>query len=216
MNPGSLTNPTYYQNPNGSLPQPVQTGQPIPFWHQEKTRLVWSAAVQVGPEAAAGGTLNYLVDAWQYTATWTSPLFDLRPDLRSSQNGPKTGIPIDSTAARIFCQLFNAENAGSNFTIRAKEFANTVIANNITTLANGNGPDVPAITPFYAVTGAFINGASAPVAGFSPPDASLGGGSGYPVRYWRLQLQFVELWTFTDPNDDPHAPTELYIQSVYY
>lgn len=223
-----------YDNPEGTNPFPAAQGMPTPFWAGQKFVPNWTATVVSGAALA----LSPLPPSVTWTWTWTSPVFDLRPDLRSSNGGPKDGVPMWSRAAgRLYLQMtrssagrgqiypYNSPTSeGYNFSLSAKaqDFTNPSI-NEAQTKAPSDG-----ITGGAGLVGGVVNDVSAifnapdltancVLATFSPPGTSLGGGDGYPVRFWRLQIVFKARIEFQLPTPDPiPAAPNLILQASMY
>lgn len=177
-----------YWNPNGTDPMPApQAGMPVPLWTCEMQNLLWTAA---------GG-------AARYTSIIRTPVFDLRPDLRSSIGGPKFGVPIWSTRARLYMQFhgLSALNVLDTMIVQSDEFSNIKYARMhqappAVIPANPGVPPGTALNTVVRVT-APVEITSDFMLGVSQPDsvvlvfAPLGEG-GTPARYWALQLTFTK------------------------
>jgi len=181
-----------YRNPYGSIPSPAAKEIPTTLWSTQPGMPVpW---VGVGP---GGDDL----------ATWHTPTFDLRPDLRSSQpGGVKTGVPIWDSGARLYIQFFNLINPVTNtdnLRVGYRESANTTWGN--VTQAGPTravGIPTPPSTGFPAQIGRDpvvrvtprIDISSEVMLGTDQPDSIVlvfeTLGEGYPIRYWQLQLQW--------------------------
>jgi hypothetical protein len=179
-----------------------------------------------------------------YTAEWDTPVFDLRPDLRSAQAAIKNGVPIWNTAGRLYVQLFGLTSfvddptnplptnipATVGLKAEAVDEGNTVFAQ----LTQASKPDVFVTVPFNSVvrigppeviTSSFVFPMGQPpsaIVGFAPPGTTLGAGEGYPIRYWRLKVTFSKLYTLNwsqFPNIPPAeipAPPPIHLLAAYY
>lgn len=211
-----------YSNPGGTIPAPPPPGDavPVPQWYQTKTRFAWILSQTVD----GTNPNSSLPTGFSYIYTWTSPVFDLRPDLRSGNAGPKEGVPIWRDSARLQVQVF-APHPGTvtpGLSVLRTEFANTNYAYEQVRIGEGTGtpPNVVSISrdDVSAQFAPSALGATASVlAGFAPPGTTLGFGEGYPVRWWRLSLLFA---VFLEeelplPNPATAAPT-LYLQAKVY
>ena len=211
-----------YRNPDGTLPLPSAKNIPVPLWVQTRVPFNWSGPVSVGP----GGTDPQPVPpSYDFTYTWDSPIFDLRPDLRSAQAGPKNGVPIWNTAGRLYVQLFGLSgttpspfvnpaptsiSAASGLTGSSVDQGNVLFAN----ITSPAVPDPAGQVPFNSVvnigppetlTNSFVFPLGQPdsaVVGFAPPGTNLGAGEGYPIRYWRVQVTFLKRYTPTEETGD--------------
>jgi hypothetical protein len=127
-----------YRNPDGTLPLPSARNIPVPLWTQTRTNFNWTGPTACGPGDASCGSPP---PSFDFTFTWDSPIFDLRPDLRSGQAGPKNGVPIWNTAGRLYLQLFGLTsttdspfvnpgtiNASAGLTASAVDQGNTLFA----------------------------------------------------------------------------------------
>lgn len=233
--PAQYGNSDMYRNPNGTLPMPSPNDIPRPRWDGGKVGVRWNFVRNVTVDDPDFPTMT----GFLYDFTWTTPAFDLRPDLRSSQGGPKAGVPMWSSAARLYVQLQSvAPGSGfspppplslSNCTVAATDFTSVVWNYSDT---QGRIPSTPGqvATPNQAGAGlesssltnvsSLFNagiGQTAVLAGFAPPGSSLGGGDGYPVRYWRLQLSFSILVAVPMPLPPvPVQPQAVLLQASMY
>lgn len=152
-------------------------------WYGTRITIEW-AGTPVPPVGLKPAGINY-------TATYTSPVFDLRPDLRSSQAAQKQGVPIWSRSARLYIQ-FIAPNLlvlpyPSGIQANTREFTQPVVAPNVVGTPN---LDFIGIADVSALFNTSTPGQRAILAGFYPPGTTLGTGEGYPIRYWRIQINF--------------------------
>lgn len=215
--PSQFGNSEQYRNPDGTNPMPSPENIPRPRWDGPRTPFRWEVQTVVTDEVAPAPPLVNLEDTplapgVVYTYTWTSPVFDLRPDLRSSQGAAKAGTPIWSTAARLYIQmLVNSRGSGNqvplnravgldvpgSIAVTARDWVNTFANVELQTapsdgvtggagLQRGNPTDVSGL---FNVP--LDSDATTVLAGFAPPGTTLGSGDGYPVRYWRLELTFT-------------------------
>jgi hypothetical protein len=134
-----------------------------------------------------------------------------------------------SPLARLYVKLTASGEAGrqpeleiQNWTVQATEWV-SLWTNNETVARPGSqqasGGGLQAQAP-YDVTGIFspAGPAETVVGGFAPPGTNLGGGAGYPVRFWRLELlfqAFVPLESLPFPATPP-APQSVTIQGIAY
>ena len=173
-------------NPHGTIPFPQPKNPSTGFWHSRRGPLAWSAAAApVAGHAAVRA------------ATWSSPFFDLRPDLRASANHGVRGIQIwrpMGVGGRLWVQLYGLTSGqGTNgLKVVAREYGDIIDPNNM-----------QQILPDEDITGEVASGTPTVALDFLPP------GSGYPMRYWRLELAFVT--TEANPADLP-----ISVQAAYY
>ena len=201
--PSQYGNASQYYNPDRTIPAPFPKDIPVPQWYSSENPFDWTTAVAVGPGGAIG--INY-------TYTWSSPVYDLRPDLRSGNAARKEGVPIWTRSARMYVQIV-AGNGGTFFaaaplTVTATEFTQTTNAENRSAgplLSKGSGSNVLSSGRYDASSqfAAAFSGQQSLLAGFAPPGTTLGFGEGYPVRYWRLELGFTVFQETGLPIPDP-------------
>jgi hypothetical protein len=181
-----------YRNPEGTLPMPSPGSDiPVPYYEGSDIYLAWSLV--------AG-------DPNTYTASWRTPVFNLRPDLRSAGNVPKFGVPIWSTAARLYIQVDGLTSSSAKTTqglrVTSEEFASVAQGDNQDLIAN-----LKRVTAPVDVTGDFMLGINQPdrvVLVFAPL------GEGRPVRFWSVQL------TFTKDAVDWASDQRIRISAAYY
>lgn len=179
-----------YRNPYGSVPSPAAKEIPTTFWY-----------TQAGMAVPWGGLVNN-VDS----ATWMTPLFDLRPDLRASQNMAKSGVPIWNTSARLYVQIFGltlTDPATEFLRLEYRERANTTFGdvtqagpNRAVAPLGGGFPNQTGRNPVVPVT-ALVDITSELMQGTNQSDSAIlvfeTLGEGYPVRYWQVELVFSNI-----------------------
>lgn len=218
--------------------QPDNTESSI--WTADPKPVPWTNITAVAPPPLVG---------WQFFGEWKSPVFDLRPDLRSKTSVLKSGIPIWNKGARLFIQMFGINpTTALNLSLYTQEFANANIGDmqRITQTAPGTGAipnansnsisaQVPSITNPVNVTSVFnltlpsfpgpnpatptIGLQPSTMLGFSPFSPSLGGGDGYPVRFWAVRLFFykiIESPVFPLPPAPVLPPPDITVQAGMY
>lgn len=222
--------------PNGALgsgsmvaaaSQPLTRGVPTPEWnYKDVFRWTNTETLDAVAAAAANRPTGYI---WQYI--WSSPIFDLRPDLVSEIGNTKQGVPIWSKSARLRVLVTGArgENINmENWIITGRQFVSLFSAN----VQRGNpagsagfsaSPNMVQLNNFEATNLFYptqnvnlIGQAGGAMAGFVTPSADLGGGEGYPVRYWRIVLVFNVLQEEQLPLPDPVAPDDVNILAAVY
>jgi hypothetical protein len=191
--PEQVTDAGYLGNPMGTNPYPYPSGMPSAFWSNEPTMLKFSTLA---------GPLIY-----GYT-TWKSPVFDLRPEYRGSMTrsagtgyltaqAPSLGLnrqPVAASttvnatgtvpiwrpmggAGKLWVQVFNLTSfnwvTSYGFQVFTREYANV------------NDPnDLQQISSDEDITTEFVGKIPSALVQCLPP------GSGYPVRYYQLELIF--------------------------
>lgn len=188
-----------YRNPNGTIPSPSASDIPKTLWITEVMSVPWQ------------GPING-VD----TAVWKSPTFDLRPDLRSSQSMVKAGVPIWDTSARLYVQIFGLANNVTNtdaLTLVYRENGNTTWGQ-VTqpgpnrSVPNSGFPNQIGRDPVVPISAAIDITSEMMLGSFQPDSVILVFetlGSGYPVRYWSVDLTWTNTtsWTDTAPANGP-------------
>jgi hypothetical protein len=192
--PNRVTDAGYLKNPLGSDPFPYPSNMPVAMWQQTPTFLGWSTT-----GLPSGVFLQ---------ATWQSPTYDLRPDLRGIMESPGTQRNTGATpiwlprggAGKLWVQVDNlgARNWGlTGLRVTATEFASV-----------RDGNDLRQITDPEDITTEFVGTADCALGSFLPP------GSGYPMRYYRVALKFQFL---EDSSAQPGWPDPLYrLSAAYY
>jgi hypothetical protein len=184
---------------------------PVPSWQTEKFLLPWSGLV-----------------GQRDTAIWTTPVFDFRPNMRSSNTAGKQGLPIWNTYyARLYIQLFGLLIPNSNtefLSIEYREWANTTFATTtspqppraVAPPGGGFPPQTASYQEVVPVT-AWVDATSEVMHGLAQPDSVVlefePVGSGYPIRYWRIELRFTKL---TPTGIVPTAGGPINLQATVY
>lgn len=139
---------------------------------------------------------------------WASPIFDLRPDLGgvtdTGKNTTRTSaVPIWRAAGQnVAAQLFvQTSNLTTFFAVQVLSIEEAHIAD-VNAVVSINDPE--------DVTSAFTSKGMDSLLTFSPY------GSGYPVRYWRLRLQFDILDNMYGPAPGVATPQNPVVQAALY
>lgn len=192
-----------YRNPWGSVPSPKAKEIPETLWTAERLPVVWAGF-------AAG------ID----TGNWSSPIFDLRPSLRSANSAKKEGVPIWNRSARLYVQIFNLTGTAAtteNLRLSFSENANTTYGhvyaaqpNRAVAPLGGGFPNQVTNQAVVPVT-ARVDISSEMMLGTFQPDSVVMTfvplGEGYPIRYWSLDLFFLKVGA---------AGPTLFIQAAMY
>jgi hypothetical protein len=226
-----------YSNPNGVLPLPEPPVGAIPTaqWYSPKSKFVWANPVIIDP---ADENAPPLPPGVLWTYVWTSPAFDLRPDLRSGNAGQLDGVPVWNIAARLRVMIFEQSVSSgpqaptvntTGLTVAAAEWANDATNNSMAGYVTDGGSPAGAglfrlqsrdVTNLFSQSNPPLGNVpgQALLAGFAPAGTTLGFGEGYPVRFWRLQLTFQQLVPLAElPAPDPLPVARPYImQASYY
>ena len=178
-----------YANPYGSAPSPAATSIPVTLWTTEAGMPVsWQGLDARGND----------------NGIWETPVFDLRPDLRSARATTKFGVPIWDTSARLYIQIFGLTALAANtrnLRLGAQEYSNTTFGSltspqppRAVAPAGGGFPAQVGRDPVVAVT-TIVDISSELMLGTAQPDSVIlvfaPLGEGYPVRYWKLQLHWM-------------------------
>jgi hypothetical protein len=178
-----------YRNPQGTLPMPPAGGDiPVAYYESTKLALTWSLSNGV------------------QGASWQTPVFNLRPDLRSAGGTPKSGVPIWSTGARLYVQISNLVNGSVDTTkgLRVSSTESAAIAYG--DIRNGFS-SVQRVTADAEVTADLMFGTNQSdrvVLVFAPL------GEAHPVRFWSLELKFQK------DLSDWASNQIIYVESAYY
>lgn len=159
-----------WYNPQGTVPFPAPQLIGVPVWDSTPQFPVWTYN-------AAGPVFR--------TATWSSPTFDLRPDLRGAMQGQTTGgvnqlggtaiwRPWGAGSQFHMLGVYNTFSRLYGLTVTAQEFAHV---SDISRMVS--------ITSPQDVTSTWSAAKEAALHIFAPP------GNPYPVRFWRVQLVFT-------------------------
>lgn len=222
--PQKVTDAGYRNNPMGTEPFPYPSGMPASLWNAEPISLRW---VTTGLPAGIYAR-----------AEWSSPVFDLRPEFRNAgmprgsgqgylvAQAPSLGtnrapdavatvrsntgaVPIwrpYGSAGKLWVQV-SGLTAGPVVTKTGYGFE--VLA---TEKANINDPtDLQQIAPQEDITADFVGVIPSVIPTFLPP------GSGYPVRYYQVNLTFQYRQDITaDGNWDGGDGNIMRLTAAYY
>ena len=180
-----------YRNPHSTLPMPGGgSDMPVAYYQSTKLPLTW----------------NFLPADNLHQAVWQTPVFNLRPDLRSAGGSPKTGVPIWNTNSRLYVQISNLVNSSASTTqglrVTAREQASIAYGDVRTGFSS-----VENVTSPVDVTSDVMLGTGQPdrvVLVFAPL------GESYPVRFWSVRLVFRK-----DPSDWA-SDQIIHVESAYY
>ena len=156
----------YFNNPGGTNPFPMPNNSPVGAWTSGDMVLSWV------PFGAGGAGRR---------AIWSSPVFDFRPEFRASDGRRPLAQPVHgrSTGAGAYLWVqvtgLNVQaNASTGLRVTANEFAHIYDSE----LVSGTSPEAD-------ITTYFLGSQPSALVPFQPP------GSGYPVRFWRVQVTFT-------------------------
>ena len=176
----------YNYNPAGSIPGPAPRPSSVPgLWVGSKLPL---------QNRFADGTSPVF-----RTMTWSTPVFDLRPELDAAPGiAPTNSVPLwrqlFGTGGKLWLQVSGFNTAFSTKTglrVRSTEFAHVIDPG---AMAQIDDPE--------DVTAEAVGTAPSAIWQFSAP------GGGYPCRFWRLEFTIEYLLEHADPN--------LVLEAAYY
>lgn len=173
-----------FRNPGATNPLPAPADIPTPCWFGGGVPLYMTSTITFGSSADI-----------VLQGAWTSPIFDMRPDIRglvsntvdNGTPGHVSAVPIWNPAAQLWVQFENPANAIngirattlSGFQVLAQEEVHVCDPNNITTVSTPED-----VTAQFTTTGLSSILAWYPL------------GDGNPVRFYRLRLVFNILANF--------------------
>jgi hypothetical protein len=177
----------YQFNPMAGIPQPVPKVYTVPG--------LWVGAKIPIQNLFIAGSGNVVR---QYR--WSTPVFDLRPELRASTgSAPTNAVPLwrqlYGVGGRLWVQIsgFNNNTFGkTGLQVTYEEFAHIVDENSIGRIMDPQES-----------TSEFLGRAPTVALSFVPP------GDGYPIRFWRMELKISYL-------QDNGADPNLVLQAAYY
>jgi hypothetical protein len=217
-----------YRNPQGTVPFPRPHDMPTPYWSQTNTAVSWT-----GPTAQPSARYLFAEAGESYSWTFKPPVFDLRPDLRSSDSQAKEGaVPIWNRAARLYFSIQGATNAFAvggvgnttpwdNMHVYLQHHGNVMTHH----VGGNTRATVVPISPLLTITNTMMvvgNGDSTgPFSNtvyltLAAPGSGAGGGDGYPIRYWSPRLTFTKFYATSDGYAANSPPPPLSFNAVYY
>ena len=161
--PNDPSNRGYLKNPNGSLPFPKPSNMPIGFWDGGEI------ALQTFPASSP---------YWR-EATYQTPIFDLRPDLRSMTGGEQEGVPIwkysgSGRGGRLHLMIDNIDGGATvGLNVECSE------------IVSPNRPSIMRqVTDCVDISDQFVvDTRSATYVSFEPTGE-------FPIRFWQVKLDF--------------------------
>ena len=158
-----------FQNPAGTYPFPSPGSMPYSQWQSARTPLNWSNPSPLDTDYT---TVGY----------WSSPLFDLRPEIRGADGSTPAGTPIWSgTGKKLWVQVrgllstVDGITATEELSVVEREYGEIFDSRSVERISADAD-----ITQDIASSG--TNQPNSTVLSFSP-------GAGY-LRYWRIELAF--------------------------
>ncbi len=204
-----------YRNPGATLPLPEPTNIPVGCWFGAESPLNWVATTDTG---------------YNQKAIWKSPIYDLRPELRSMSAGGFATTGTISTASYTggrsnsgYSQVTqgrrdNAKNAvpiwngiGGHLVVQVTGLASSTTSRTgivVFSAENAHISDPGKAAPVFAnndATFALETNTNSAILAFTPT------GERGPVRFWQLELTFYRRDDVTVP------PLPRYIiEAAYY
>ena len=191
-------------NPGGTNPFPLPSNLPVPSHDFPRNLLTWVAG------SPSGNPVSGVVEPTLWTATWSTAILDLRPELRASNvAAPMNVCPVWRQTYGVGGQLFvQVENLLGTIQSNAStpNWLSNLVVNSIES-AHPNDPGLvaTAIQP-EDISSNFTPNQQAAILTFVPP------GLGCPVRYWQSTLVFDIL----DVPGSPTPPPIFFISAAYY
>jgi len=202
----------YGFNPARSLPFPKPKNMPQGCWFSGAVRLPWAAPpLPLGP-----GEAPYFRGV-----LWASPIFDLRPNLRGLKPQGTTQISPGSSGNAIpiwgwsnhmlYIQVSNIINGAAEGIAPVIPPGFFVPGQTLKVLASewghvSDSGQLRQVLPSSDITSQFNTGTDSAVITVRPV------GEGLPIRYWRVNLQFI----VTDQSTAGAQPTTLNVHAGYY
>ena len=194
-----------FRNPGVTNPLPAPGDIPTPCWFGGAAYVQW--------QVANTATVNL-------TSTWSSPIFDMRPDIRGLTSnvhddgtpGHVSAVPMWNPSAQLWLQFENPALGVNGISTQAMQGLQIIIweeahvcdPQNLSTVSNLEGTD---ITSEFDTTGASA------LMGFYPL------GDGNPARYYRLRMTLNLLKNVRSPefatDAAPRAPQFVIRPAMY-
>ena len=208
---GEYDDSSQFRNPAGTQPFPQPGDMPVGMWQGEEQRIEFRTAGT--PPYGFPNLGSFSPDGW---ALWSSPVFDLQPELRGMSNNTSNmsevagrptlrgygAVPIWGSGGKLLRVSFQKAPANIKFMILTYEEGHVIDPARVTPITPLPGQD---ITAQYQTGAAPANLQTYNVTlNFAP----FGGG----MRYWRCNLLFLWL-PFGVGADDPQT---FNLQPVYY
>jgi hypothetical protein len=189
---GEYDDSSQFRNPAGTMPFPQPGDMPVGVWQGEEIR------VEFKPLGAPPYGLPLLPNVIQGWALWSSPVFDLQPELRgvSNNTGNRSGVagnptlggygatPMWGSGGAQLRVAFSRAPTGTRFMVYMYEEGNIIDPAKILPITPVPGMD---ITGPYQAGGSILDGTQ----GYSTTLNFAPFGSG--LRYWRCNLLFIKL-----------------------
>ncbi len=177
-----------FRNPAQTMPLPQPTNMPVGAWFGNRVAITLKPSSEPDAESEV---------------YWSSPIFDLQPELRGlnpsgTTGGSPTAIPIWGSGGRLHIQIGNLRASAAQLTnlkLTSSEFAHiSDSAKCVQALATSD------------ITSQIQQETDSVILHYAPI------GEGIPVRFWRVKLRF-----FRTENTSPSTnPPTFFIDSGFY
>jgi len=213
MRSGQFDDSAQFRNPAGTMPFPHPGDMPVGVWLGDEVRVEFKGVAPPPPF----GLPYFPTDVVTGWALWSSPVFDLQPELRGVSNNMsnRSGVagsptlggfgatPIWGSGGKQLRVAFSKAPSTPRFAVYEYEEGHIIDPAKIQPIT---------YTPGQNITAAYLTG------------TNLGAGQQYSttlnfapfgsgMRYWRCNLLFLRLESAFPA--DP-APTTFNLQAVYY
>ena len=202
MHSGQWSDAAQFRNPAGTMPFPQPGDMPVGLWYGARVEVPWQ--IYVPPVVPPFQKATFPV----FTTSWSSPVYDLRPEHRSMSNNrsdrSNTSNPFMGTP------IWNA--AGGKLRVQVMQLASVVDGLKVEAIEQAHVCDVAMLETVnfpQDVTAQFTSSLNSSTFRYYPC------GDGSPDRYWRLTLNFFVYATNNTPVP-PALPDPLIIQAAYY
>lgn len=192
-----------FRNPAGSMPFPQPGDMPVGLWYGPRVEVPWQIVTASPPP------LGYKLVEPLYETSWSSPVFDLRPEQRSMANNrsdrsntvnPFMGTPIWGAAGgSLRVQIMQVNPVVDGLKVEAVEQAHVM-----------DVAMLESINLAQDITAQFTSSNMSTILRYYPS------GDGAPDRYWRLNLSFYIYEVPGLTPVPPALPDPLIIQVAYY
>ena len=216
-----------YRNPAGTIPFPQPADMPVGYWSgsQQLIELVPEAQFRLAAPPDPGWPFPYgrplTYPLISHGATWSSPVFDLQPELRGVSNNqsnrstlftpvgqtertPFTAVPIWGSAGKLLRVQMDNVNATYQFQILVWEEGHVIDPAQVAPITSTPGQDI---------TSVFTSGAPAIAGSYKGCLTFAPTGGPSANRYWRLNLIFLQTSQYGPSPGDVGALT---VQASYY
>ncbi len=205
MHSGQWSDASQFRNPAGTMPFPQPGDMPVGLWYGARVEIPWTLFVP--PPVPPIPPFNKATFPL-FAASWSSPVYDLRPEHRSMANNRSDR----SNTANPFMGTPMWGSAGGKLRVQVMQLAAVVDGLKVEAVEQAHVCDVAMLETVNLpqdVTAQFTSSENSSIFRYYPC------GDGSPDRYWRLTLNFFVYQTNSTPVP-PALPDPLVIQAAYY